>query len=211
MVSLRMEKSSKVTKSNLVQTTVEKRRSFEQQTWEKDLGVLVGEAGNGPAQPPLCPGLVPQSGQEDRTGRFCPSAPQGETPPAELLQPWGQHRKDMELLESPEEAPGWPEDGAALLGGKAGRAGIVQPGEEKVWGDLPEPEGTTRKMERDHLQGMERPFTRDRTRGNGFTLIESKVLANNLAIDSHPIYGHHPISAKNTAPCLSFEFHSLIE
>ncbi|KAJ7422429.1 hypothetical protein BTVI_13985 [Pitangus sulphuratus] len=27
-------------------------------------------------------------------------------------------------------------DGAALLEGKAGRAGIVQPGEEKLWGDL---------------------------------------------------------------------------
>ncbi|KAJ7425753.1 hypothetical protein WISP_22087 [Willisornis vidua] len=65
-------------------------------------------------------------------GKFCPS---GETPPAELLQPWGQHSNDMELLESPEEAPGWSEDGAALLGGKAGRAGIVQAGEEKLWGD----------------------------------------------------------------------------
>ncbi|KAJ7413909.1 hypothetical protein WISP_87632 [Willisornis vidua] len=42
----------------------------------------------------------------------------------------------MELLESPEEAPGWAEDGAALLGGKAGRAGIVQPGEGKLFGEL---------------------------------------------------------------------------
>ncbi|KAJ7416093.1 hypothetical protein WISP_74013 [Willisornis vidua] len=72
-------------------------------------------------------------------------------PPAELLQPWGQHSKDMELLESPEEAPGWSEDGAALLGGKAGRAGIVQAGEEKLWGDptvaLQCLKGTAGKME----------------------------------------------------------------
>ncbi|KAJ7424013.1 hypothetical protein WISP_30761 [Willisornis vidua] len=70
-----------------------------------------------------------------RAGGILPLCPPGETPPAELLQPWGQHSKDLELLESPEEAPGWSEDGAALLGGKAGRAGIVQPGEEKLWGD----------------------------------------------------------------------------
>ncbi|KAJ7409926.1 hypothetical protein WISP_111503 [Willisornis vidua] len=63
----------------------------------------------------------------------------------------------MELLERPEEAPGWAEDGAALLGGKAGRAGIVQPGKEKLWGDLivafQDLEESTRKMERDYLEG----------------------------------------------------------
>jgi len=44
-----------------------------------------------------------------------------------------------------------------LLGGKAGRAGAVQPGEEKAVGrpycGLPVPEGAARELERDFLQG----------------------------------------------------------
>jgi len=47
--------------------------------------------------------------------------------------------------------------GTSLLLGKAGRAGAVQPGEEKAVGrpycSLPVPEGPTRKLERDFLQG----------------------------------------------------------
>ncbi|KAJ7413753.1 hypothetical protein WISP_88544 [Willisornis vidua] len=80
----------------------------------------------------------------------------------------------MELLESPEEAPGWSEDGAALLGGKAGRAGIVQPGEEKLWGD---PAVALQCLKGTCKKDGERLLTkawRDRTRGNGFNLKEWK-------------------------------------
>ncbi|RMB91870.1 hypothetical protein DUI87_31732 [Hirundo rustica rustica] len=49
----------------------------------------------------------------------------------------GQHSKDLELLERAQRRhQDEQRDGAALLGGKAGRAGIVQPGEEKLWGEL---------------------------------------------------------------------------
>jgi len=60
--------------------------------------------------------------------------------------------------------------GTALLGGKAGRAGAVQPGEEKAEGrpyrSLPVPEGAYRKV-------GDKLFSRaccDRTQGNGFKL-----------------------------------------
>ncbi|RMC11793.1 hypothetical protein DUI87_11919 [Hirundo rustica rustica] len=74
--------------------------------------------------------------------------------------PVTQHRRDLELLERVQgRHQDDQRDGAALLGGKAGRAGIVQPGEEKLWGDptvasqcLKE---LTRKVERDLGQGME--------------------------------------------------------
>ncbi|RMC08870.1 hypothetical protein DUI87_13864 [Hirundo rustica rustica] len=48
-----------------------------------------------------------------------------------------QHSKDLELLERAQRRhQDEQRDGAALLGGKAGRAGIVQPGQEKLWGEL---------------------------------------------------------------------------
>ncbi|KAJ7426280.1 hypothetical protein WISP_17435 [Willisornis vidua] len=57
--------------------------------------------------------------------------------------PGDQNRKDMELLEQVQKRhQDGQRDGAALLGGKVGvekeeeRAGVVQPGEEKLWGDL---------------------------------------------------------------------------
>ncbi|RMC11794.1 hypothetical protein DUI87_11920 [Hirundo rustica rustica] len=77
-----------------------------------------------------------------------------------------QHRRDLELLERVQgRHQGDQRDGAALDqrdgaadGGKAGRAGIVQPGGEKLWGDpavafqcLKE---LTRKVERDLGQGI---------------------------------------------------------
>ncbi|KAJ7394999.1 hypothetical protein BTVI_158999 [Pitangus sulphuratus] len=81
----------------------------------------------------------------------------GETPPAELPPDLGaQHRK--ELLERVQRRHQDDQRvGAALLWGRAERAGIVQPGEEKLWGDLivafqclKELAG---KVERDYLQG----------------------------------------------------------
>ncbi|RMB90979.1 hypothetical protein DUI87_32577 [Hirundo rustica rustica] len=53
----------------------------------------------------------------------------GEASPAQLLQPRAQHSEDLELLE---EAPGRSEGWSS----SAGRAGVVQPGEEKLWGGL---------------------------------------------------------------------------
>lgn len=57
---------------------------------------------------------------------------------------------------SPEEAQDEQRDGAALLGEKPGRAGVVQSAEEKLWGDLIVAFSTQREPARK----MERPFTR---------------------------------------------------
>ncbi|KAJ7419241.1 hypothetical protein WISP_55141 [Willisornis vidua] len=79
------------------------------------------------------PGLHPkQCGQQVRemTLPLCSA----ETLPAELPPALGpQHRKDMELLDSVQRRHQDDQrDGAALLGGKAERIGIAQPGEEKA-------------------------------------------------------------------------------
>ncbi|KAJ7427140.1 hypothetical protein WISP_09398 [Willisornis vidua] len=102
-----------------------------------------------------------------------------ETPnisvPKSLAELGQEHRKDMELLQSPEEAPGWSEDGAALLEGKAVRAGIVQPGEEKLWGD---PTVSLQCLKGTCKIDGERPLTRpwrNRTKENGFPLAEGRV------------------------------------
>ncbi|RMC06135.1 hypothetical protein DUI87_15565 [Hirundo rustica rustica] len=83
-----------------------------------------------------------------------------------LPQPWAQHREDVELLERAQRRQQDEQrDGAALLGGKAGRAGIVQPGQEKFWAELrvvlqglKEPQESWRetipKEWRDRTQGM---------------------------------------------------------
>ncbi|RMC06151.1 hypothetical protein DUI87_15581 [Hirundo rustica rustica] len=78
-----------------------------------------------------------------------------ETPP-ELPQ----HREDVELLERAQRRQQDEQrDGAALLGAKAGRAGIVQPGREKLWAELRVAlqglKEVTRKMEREYLPGVE--------------------------------------------------------
>ncbi|RMC01216.1 hypothetical protein DUI87_22165 [Hirundo rustica rustica] len=52
--------------------------------------------------------------------------------------PGAQHRKELELLEPGQRRlQDEQRDGAALLGGKAARAGIVQPGQEKLWEHKP--------------------------------------------------------------------------
>ncbi|RMC11785.1 hypothetical protein DUI87_11911 [Hirundo rustica rustica] len=86
--------------------------------------------------------------------------------------PGNQHRRDLELLERVQgRHQGDQRDGAALLGGKAGRAGIVQPGGEKLWGD---PAVAFQCLE--ELRGkVERLFPRDRvTRENGSPLPEGR-------------------------------------
>ncbi|KAJ7424581.1 hypothetical protein WISP_28124 [Willisornis vidua] len=75
---------------------------------------------------------------------------------------------------SPEKAPGWSEDGAALLGGKAGRAGIVQPGEEKLWGDLIVALQDLEELQETCRETIYKRW-RDRKRGTGSTLTESRV------------------------------------
>ncbi|RMC06167.1 hypothetical protein DUI87_15597 [Hirundo rustica rustica] len=77
-----------------------------------------------------------------------------------------QHWEDVELLERAQRRQQDEQRvGAALLGGKAGRAGIVQPGQEKLWAELrvalqglKEPQETWRetipKEWRDRTQGM---------------------------------------------------------
>ncbi|KAJ7397796.1 hypothetical protein BTVI_131633 [Pitangus sulphuratus] len=58
-----------------------------------------------------------------------------ETALQSCSSPGEQHRRDMELLERVQRRHQDDQrDGAALLGGKAGRVGIVQPGEEKALG-----------------------------------------------------------------------------
>ncbi|KAJ7404305.1 hypothetical protein WISP_146236 [Willisornis vidua] len=78
----------------------------------------------------------------------------GQTPPAELPPALGPAQEGYGAVgECPEEAPRWSEDGAALLGGKAERIGIVQHGEDKVWGDLIVVLQYLIEMERECLQG----------------------------------------------------------
>ncbi|RMC06136.1 hypothetical protein DUI87_15566 [Hirundo rustica rustica] len=61
--------------------------------------------------------------------------------------PGAQHREDVELLERAQRRQQEEQrDGAALLGAKTGRAGIVQPGQEKLWAEL-----------RVALQGLKEP------------------------------------------------------
>ncbi|RMC14542.1 hypothetical protein DUI87_09639 [Hirundo rustica rustica] len=98
----------------------------------------------------------------------------GETPPAELLQPWGQHREDVELLErvqrSPQSCsegwspsalePGWESWGCSSGEGKA-------PG--RAQSPLHGPKGAPGELERDWGQGMEGQDTE-----NGFPLTEGR-------------------------------------
>ena len=80
--------------------------------------------GAGPEPP--CAGLIPQRGQQGR-GDSAPLPCSGETPPAELPPAQGsQHRKELELLEPGQRRHQDDQrGGAALLGGKAVRAGGV--------------------------------------------------------------------------------------
>ncbi|NXM46652.1 CTNA1 protein, partial [Gymnorhina tibicen] len=94
--------------------------------------------------------------------------------------PGARHRRDLELLEPGQRRhQDEQRDGAALLGGKAGRAGIVQPGEEKLWGDLSVAlqglRGAAGNMERDDFHGMEGQDT-----GNGFKLTEGTGALNSF-------------------------------
>ncbi|RMC02252.1 hypothetical protein DUI87_21419 [Hirundo rustica rustica] len=89
----------------------------------------------------------------------------GQPPPAELPQPWAQHREDVELLERVQRRlQGEQRDGAALLGGKAGRVGIVQLGKRRLLIDLTVAFQYLRESTR-----RERAWS-VRTRGNGFPL-----------------------------------------
>ncbi|RMB92382.1 hypothetical protein DUI87_31257 [Hirundo rustica rustica] len=104
-----------------------------EQPWRSP-GGAVGQSWDPKPEPP-CAGLSPSVGS--RGGGILPLCPSAETPPAELPQPWDQHRKELELLQPGQRRlQDEQRDGAALLGGKAARAGIVQPGQEKLWGDL---------------------------------------------------------------------------
>ncbi|KAJ7419310.1 hypothetical protein WISP_54675 [Willisornis vidua] len=58
-------------------------------------------------------------------------------------------------------------DGAALLGGKAGTAGIVQPGEEKVWGDLPVAFQDLKRLQKSWRETLDKGMKGQNTR-NGF-------------------------------------------
>ncbi|RMC01234.1 hypothetical protein DUI87_22183 [Hirundo rustica rustica] len=119
----------------------------------------------GPSESPGPPetGLSPSVGS--RGGGILPLCPSAETPPAELPQPWDQHRKELELLEPGQRRlQDEQRDGAALLGGKAARAGIVQPGQEKLWGDLSVALRCLKGLQERWRETMDKGW-RDRTRG----------------------------------------------
>ncbi|RMB91862.1 hypothetical protein DUI87_31724 [Hirundo rustica rustica] len=67
----------------------------------------------------------------------------------------GQHSKDLELLERAQRRhQDEQRDGAALLGGKAGRAGIVHHGQQKLWGyflELLEVVSTSENVREEHF------------------------------------------------------------
>jgi len=81
------------------------------------------------------PAVWAQGERGDSTPLFC----SGETPPGVLcpaLEPSAQDRPGA-VGAGPEEAPAMIRGaGTPLLGGKAGRAGAVQPGKSRLWGDL---------------------------------------------------------------------------
>jgi len=124
-------------------------------------------------------GLHPkQCGQQVEGGDSAPLLCSGETLPGVLrpaLKPSAQERQGP-VGACPKE--GHEDDqraGASLLQRHAERLGVVQPGEQKAPGkpycSLPVPEGAYKKV-------REGRFTRlcsDRTRGNGFKLIEGRL------------------------------------
>ncbi|KAJ7402549.1 hypothetical protein BTVI_85346 [Pitangus sulphuratus] len=95
----------------------------------------------------------------------------GKVNTSELLQLWDhQHREHMELWE-PEMSRGEIQDdqrdGAGLLGEKDGRTEIVQPGQEKLWGDLTVASQCLKELQEGWRETIYREWS-DRTRGNGF-------------------------------------------
>ncbi|RMC06153.1 hypothetical protein DUI87_15583 [Hirundo rustica rustica] len=81
----------------------------------------------------LCPGLIPPCEQQERDWDCVPVPPEVRA----QLQSWDPAQEDVELVERAQRRQQDEQrDGAALLGAKAGRAGIVQPGQEKLWAEL---------------------------------------------------------------------------
>ena len=101
-----------------------------------------------------------------RSGETPPGSPASSSGVLSTEQTWSCWNRARESPRNDARA------GTPLLGGKAGRAGAVQPGEEKALG---RPQSTLSVPEGAYKEGGERLFTRahsDRTRGNGFKLKE---------------------------------------
>ncbi|RMC09003.1 hypothetical protein DUI87_14001 [Hirundo rustica rustica] len=81
----------------------------------------------------LHPGLISQRGQQ---GRGILSLGPQVRAQLQSCPSLGRHSEELELLERAQRRHQHEQrDGAALLGGKAGTAGIVQPG-QKIQGDF---------------------------------------------------------------------------
>jgi len=102
----------------------------------------------------------------------------GEAPPGSPVSSSGALRTGKmwtSCIGSRGDTSNDPKAGTLLLGGKAGRAGAVQPGEAKSPGrppsSLPVPEGACERAG----EGLLTRVWSDRTKGNGFKLKEGKL------------------------------------